>query len=112
MQALKPSAVLWNVGFHLLNEDWNEKKCATRQNPAKLNCGNYEKLVEHATVDFMKASPIVFWKTTNYLCEHKKVEWSPELEETFAKWADPSQTAALEAECHENCDKMTNFNCR
>lgn len=112
MQALKPSAVLWNIGFHLLNEDWDAEKCAKRQNPAKLNCGNYQKLVEHATTDFMKASPIVFWKTTNYLCEKKKIEWQPSLEETFAKWADPAQADALEAECHENCDKMKNFKCK
>jgi len=103
MEALKPSAVMWNIGFHLLNHDFKKSTCEKRQNPAKPNCGDYKKMVKLGTAELSSVVPKVIWRTTNWLCEAKMIESKPFLEHDLAKWNVPATRAYFERQCQKDC---------
>lgn len=104
MAALKPQAVLWNIGLHLLNHDFKPSVCAVRKNPTKTNCGNYKDMVKLATSSMISSGiKTVVWKTTNWLCEDIQCEGFPLTKEALIKWQDVSQRPALEKQCVADC---------
>jgi len=105
MAALKPTAVLWNNGFHLLNHDFNAGVCNQRHNPTKKNCGDYKQMVKLAMGDMLTAGvPHVIWKTTNYLCEERQVSGRFSMtEQALTKWHDVQQRPVLEESCKKDC---------
>jgi len=105
MAALKPTAVLWNNGFHLLNHDFTASVCNQRHNPTKTNCGDYKQMVKMASQQ-MLASGIkqVIWKHTNYLCEERQVSGRFSMtEDALVKWNNVANHPQLEAECKQEC---------
>lgn len=111
VKAFKASAVLWNIGLHLLNHDYDAPTCEMRQNPSKENCGNYQEMVAMATRDLVKVTPKVIWKTTNMFCEERQVDMFPSIKDKLDKWHDAAQLKSLEATCHKSCDRMGDFTC-
>lgn len=103
MAALKPSAVMWNIGFHLLNHDFKKSTCEVRHNPTKLKCGDYKEMVTTGMTELASVVPQVVWRTTNWLCEAKVVESKPFLEHDLNKWKDPSSASWLEKQCQKDC---------
>jgi hypothetical protein len=104
MGELKPTAVLWNIGFHLLNHDFKPTVCRQRYNPTKKNCGDYKQMVKLATSQMLGAGiESVVWKATNYLCEDRQVVGFPKTKEALLKWHVEEDRPALERACRKEC---------
>eukprot|EP00928_Gymnodinium_smaydae_P070130 TRINITY_DN54056_c0_g1_i1.p1 TRINITY_DN54056_c0_g1~~TRINITY_DN54056_c0_g1_i1.p1 ORF type:complete len:379 (-),score=91.06 TRINITY_DN54056_c0_g1_i1:43-1179(-) len=103
MAALRPSAMMWNIGFHLLQREFDKWTCERRHPFAKKNCGNYEQMVSTGMRELAGVVPKVVWRTTNWLCEKTNLMRIPYGRETLAKWHDPLQRQLLEEECHRSC---------
>lgn len=104
MEALKPQAVLWNIGLHLLNHDFKPSVCAVRKNPTKKNCGNYQDMVELATASMVSVGvEKVIWKTTNWLCEDIQNEGFPATKEALLKWHDEANLEQNNEQCIKDC---------
>lgn len=104
MKALQPTAVVWNVGFHLLNHDFSASVCKQRYNPTKKNCGNYQEMVSLATNSMLQSGiPNVVWKTTNWLCEKRQTVGFPSTAKGLEKWHDEAKRPLLEQWCKRDC---------
>lgn len=109
VKAFKASAVLWNIGFHLLNQKFDKEICARRQNMAKENCGDYKELVKMGTHQFLDVVPIVIFRSTNHLCEAKHRDFiCTQLVTEYDWWQNDSMRPQLEEACHENCPLIAN----
>jgi len=110
MAALKPQAVLWNIGLHLLNHDFKPSVCKVRKNPTKTNCGDYKDMVKLATRSMLSSGiESVVWKSTNWLCEDIQSEGFPQTKQALMTWHDEAQRPALEKSCHEDCPEYKNL---
>lgn len=110
--ALKAEAVVWNIGFHLLNHDFKKSICNRRHNPAKPGCGDYKSLVSTGTRQMLEAGvPTVIWKHTNWVCEKRQDEGFPQTTEALLKWKDLSQRSNLEKQCQVDCPQYKGMNC-
>lgn len=104
MAALKPQAVLWNIGLHLLNHDFKPSVCAVRKNPTKKNCGNYKEMVKLATTSMVNSGiPHVIWKSTNWLCEDIQSEGFPLTKAALDKWHVEENRPNLNQQCLQDC---------
>jgi len=104
MAALKPQAVLWNIGLHLLNHDFKPSVCDVRKNPTKKNCGNYQDMVALATRGMESAGvDKVIWKTTNWLCEDIQSEGFPATKEALTKWHNVADRKKNNEQCLKDC---------
>jgi len=109
MAALKPEAVMWNIGFHLLNHDFSPAVCSIRHNPTKKNCGNHKEMIKEGSRGMLNAGVrYVIWKHTNYLCEARQNNGFPATVEAMKKWHDEPQRPKLEEECKEACPDYSN----
>lgn len=104
MAALEATAVVWNIGFHLLNHDFKPSVCQTRHNPTKPGCGNYKDMVQTASSQMLSAGVgAVIWKHTNWLCEARQRVGFPETAEPLDRWHDLSKRTDLEHQCEQDC---------
>lgn len=104
MKALKPTAVVWNIGFHLLNHDFTPLVCSVRHNPANPGCGNYKQMVKDATSGMLEAgTKQIIWKHTNWVCEPRQIARFPQTEMGLLKWQQQDQLQAHEKTCKEEC---------
>eukprot|EP00928_Gymnodinium_smaydae_P069731 TRINITY_DN533_c0_g1_i2.p1 TRINITY_DN533_c0_g1~~TRINITY_DN533_c0_g1_i2.p1 ORF type:complete len:413 (-),score=74.32 TRINITY_DN533_c0_g1_i2:154-1323(-) len=104
MKALKPSVVLWNVGFHLLNHDFKPSICKVRSNPTKEGCSDHKGMIKTATEQMLEAGVgSVVWKSTNYLCEARQVVGFPTTKDALDKWHDKDNLKKLEEKCKSDC---------
>lgn len=107
MQALKPTAVVWNIGFHLLNHDFSPSVCEQRHNPTKPGCGDYELMVKMATEGMLDAGvKQVVWKHTNHVCEARQIIGFPKTEQGLKKWHKKGALAHLEQTCAKECPQF------
>lgn len=112
MAALKANVVVWNVGFHLLNHDFNPNICKHRHNPTKPGCKDYHAMVRTAT-DQMLESGVgkVVWKHTNWVCESRQIEGFPATAAALAVWQDTEKRPALEEACKKDCPQFDGLSC-
>merc|ERR550532_2756627 len=112
MAALKPTAVVWNIGFHLLNHDFNPSVCKQRHNPAQPECGDYKAMVAKATNQMLQSGiQTVVWKHTNWVCEERQMVGFPETKAGLAKWHQESRRSALEKTCQKECPQYKGMSC-
>jgi len=111
VKALQPNAMMWNIGFHLLNHDFKQSTCTTRHNPSKRHCGDYGKMVTMAMTELSAVVPMLMWRTTNFLCEPLQVKAFPIVESAMVQWNDMSQRELLENNCHADCPEYKGLNC-
>jgi len=112
MEALKPTAVVWNIGFHLLNHDFSPSVCEQRHNPANPGCGDYKLMVTQATSQMIQSGiQTVVWKHTNWVCEDRQVVGFPETKKGLATWNDESNRASLEKTCQKECPQYKGMSC-
>lgn len=111
MRAIKPSAIMWNIGLHLLNHRFDKMTCDRRSNPSKPNCGDYQDMVRRGMYNMADATPTLVWRTTNYVCEPKLVQRNPKLERDLVEWRDGANRPALEEQCHQDCPKFSDKEC-
>jgi len=97
VQALQPSAVVWNIGLHLLSTRYDAKNCEMDHGkvPGKANCGNYEELVTEGLGQLSSVTPKLVWRTTNWACWDKFVS-KPD-------WHDLATRDELEEACRNEC---------
>eukprot|EP00928_Gymnodinium_smaydae_P088376 TRINITY_DN72474_c0_g1_i1.p2 TRINITY_DN72474_c0_g1~~TRINITY_DN72474_c0_g1_i1.p2 ORF type:complete len:425 (+),score=129.29 TRINITY_DN72474_c0_g1_i1:74-1276(+) len=104
MAALKPTAVVWNVGFHLLNHDFTPSICNQRHNPVKPGCGNYKEMVKMGTTGMLEAGvKQVIWKHTNWVCEKRQIAGFPKTAKGLRKWHKKGALMKLERACASDC---------
>jgi len=112
IKALKPTAVVWNVGFHLLNHDFNKVVCKQRHNPAAPGCGDHKQMVKMATQDMLEVGvKQVVWKHTNWVCEERQKSGFPKTAESLDKWHDEAALPSLEKQCAKDCPDYAGMKC-
>lgn len=113
MAALKPTVVVWNTGFHLLNHDFNPSVCRQRSNPTKPLCGDYKSLVKLATHQMLQAGvQTVVWKHTNWVCESRQMDGFPKTKEALLRWGNTTDIPKLEEQCQKDCPQYEGMSCR
>lgn len=97
VRVLKPNAVLWNIGLHLLSSRYDLKNCELEHGKvlAKPACGHYEELVTQGMEALSSVTPTLIWRTTNWACWDKLIS-KPD-------WHDPVSRDSLEDACHKEC---------
>jgi len=111
IKELKPDAMLWNVGLHLLNYKFDQTTCEKRNIPGKRNCDDYSTMVTKGMTQLSEFVPTLVWKTTNYLCEPLQVKHFPLVASKLSMWNDMSQRAALETICTKTCPVYAGLKC-
>lgn len=101
VRALKPSAVVYNFGLHLMHL-FPRHTCVQAPGTGEMyhNCGDYGALVESSARALMDVTPLLVWRTTNSICEDKLSE--PE-QRILADWHNPAKVDALEQKCQDTC---------
>lgn len=96
-EAMKPTAVMWNVGLHLLSVNYDAKACAREhgKNHGKLHCNDYESLVAMGVNGLAPTSNKFVFRTTNSVC-WDKIGNKPD-------WHDQTKRRELEETCHREC---------
>jgi len=111
MKELKPTAIMWNVGLHLLNHRFDVATCSRRSNPAKYNCGDYQEMVHHGMSQLAFATPTLVWRTTNWVCEPKIIQHNPHLKSDLDMWQLEANRPSLEDKCKLECPKYAEKDC-
>jgi len=98
--ALKPGAVVWNFGLHLMHI-YPLRQCIAKPNALNYhNCGTYSSLVSQSASMLKEVAPQLVWRTTNAICEEK---YDLKTQSLLNEWHDATRGAELEEECQQAC---------
>eukprot|EP00928_Gymnodinium_smaydae_P100086 TRINITY_DN973_c0_g1_i2.p1 TRINITY_DN973_c0_g1~~TRINITY_DN973_c0_g1_i2.p1 ORF type:complete len:405 (+),score=83.24 TRINITY_DN973_c0_g1_i2:186-1400(+) len=103
MKELQSTAIVWNVGMHVLSHKYDHATCLKRAGHAKDYCNDYSEMLTIGLQEFSKTTKTVVWRTTNSLCDAALAKRNRNHARELALWHDDVKRSMQERKCHREC---------